>query len=147
MFVYPLRCFSSSSLDAKKARILARGLNSLLFQRFTRTRGSRVCTCSGPFTSIANLSHTHGNDEDSYLWQQPDGSLHILYHNGANGLHAFSDDKGIEFVLGFSVFDSAHSFSIECDFSSAFFRFVCLFVCLGVSSVLASSRSMALPWL
>ena len=48
----------------------------------------------GPFTSIANLSHTHGNDEDSYLWQQPDGSLHILYHNGANGLHAFSDVDG-----------------------------------------------------
>jgi hypothetical protein len=30
----------------------------------------------GPFKSIANLTHGTGNDEDSYLWQQPDGSLH-----------------------------------------------------------------------
>jgi len=54
----------------------------------------------GPFKSIANLTHTHGNDEDSYLWQQPDGSLHILYHNGENGLHAFSDVSGTAWTKG-----------------------------------------------
>lgn len=54
----------------------------------------------GPFRSIANLSHSHGNDEDSYLWQQPDGSLHILYHNGAHGLHAFSDSSGTNWTKG-----------------------------------------------
>jgi len=38
-----------------------------------------------------------GNDEDPFVWQQPDGSLHCLYHNGRGGdinlgLHAFSRD-------------------------------------------------------
>ena len=47
----------------------------------------------GPFTSSANLTKAPGNDEDPFLWQsQADDSLHILYHNGAHGLHAFSKD-------------------------------------------------------
>ena len=46
----------------------------------------------GPFTSTANLTKAPGNDEDPFLWQQPDKSLHILYHNGPHGLHAFSAD-------------------------------------------------------
>ena len=32
----------------------------------------------GPFTSIANLSHSHGNDEDSYLWPVTDSPPHQL---------------------------------------------------------------------
>ena len=47
----------------------------------------------GPFTSSANLTKAPGNDEDPYLWQSKhDESLHILYHNGAHGLHAYSKD-------------------------------------------------------
>lgn len=47
----------------------------------------------GPFTSTANLTKAPGNDEDPFLWQEKvDGSLHILYHNSARGLHAFSTD-------------------------------------------------------
>ena len=33
-------------------------------------------TFRGPFRSVSNLSHAGGNDEDSYLWRQPDGTLH-----------------------------------------------------------------------
>ena len=44
-----------------------------------------------------NLSWQYGNDEDPFCWQQRDGSLHCLYHNGRggstnHGLHAFSTD-------------------------------------------------------
>lgn len=47
----------------------------------------------GPFESVTNLSKAPGNDEDPFLWQEPsDDSLHILYHNGPHGLHAFSQD-------------------------------------------------------
>jgi hypothetical protein len=76
----------------------------------------------GPFVSSANLTKAPGNDEDPsvhslaiivielatyslqvplravatmcrFLWQEKqDGSLHILYHNGPRGLHAFSAD-------------------------------------------------------
>jgi hypothetical protein len=49
------------------------------------------------YNVTANLSYTTavGNDEDPFLWQQPDGTLHCLYHNGRShtrnlGLHAFS---------------------------------------------------------
>ena len=36
-------------------------------------------------------------NSDPFVWQQPDGSLHCLYHNGRSsetnhGLHAFSED-------------------------------------------------------
>ena len=51
------------------------------------------------FNVTANLSYTtaKGNDEDPFMWQQPDGTLHCLYHNGRGatrnlGLHAFSRD-------------------------------------------------------
>merc|ERR1719273_557648 len=44
----------------------------------------------GPFKSIVNLTKEPGNDEDPFLWQEKDGSLHILYHNGPHGYHAFS---------------------------------------------------------
>ena len=47
-------------------------------------------TFRGPFRSVSNLSHHGGNDEDSYLWSQPDGSLHVLFHNGPHGYHAFA---------------------------------------------------------
>ena len=47
-------------------------------------------TFRGPFRSVSNLSHTGGNDEDSYLWQQPDGTLHVVFHNGPHGHHAFA---------------------------------------------------------
>ena len=51
----------------------------------------------GPFAVSGNLSWQYGNDEDGTVWQQPDGSLHCLYHNGRGkhpnrGLHAFSTD-------------------------------------------------------
>ena len=52
----------------------------------------------GPFTIVANLSWQYSNDEDPFVWQQPDGTLHCLYHNGRgskhpnHGLHAFSTD-------------------------------------------------------
>ena len=51
----------------------------------------------GPFTISGNLSWEYGNDEDPFVWQQPDGTLHCLYHNGRgtatnHGLHAFSED-------------------------------------------------------
>jgi hypothetical protein len=52
----------------------------------------------GPFQVTGNLSWQYGNDEDPFVWQQPDGTLHCLYHNGRgntyvnNGLHAFSRD-------------------------------------------------------
>ena len=29
---------------------------------------------------------------DPYIWQQPDGSMHMLYHNGPSSFHAFSAD-------------------------------------------------------
>jgi hypothetical protein len=43
------------------------------------------------------LGGCSGNDEDPFVWQQPDGSMHCLYHNGRSshvnhGLHAFSAD-------------------------------------------------------
>lgn len=41
---------------------------------------------------------THHNERR----QQPDGSLHILYHNGADGLHAFSDVAGTNWTKGSS---------------------------------------------
>ena len=54
---------------------------------------------TGPFAITANLSWQYSNDEDPFVWQQPDGSLHCLYHNGRgnthnpnHGLHAFSSD-------------------------------------------------------
>lgn len=53
---------------------------------------------AGPFRVSANLSWEYGNDEDPFVWQQPDGSMHCLYHNGRgskhpnHGLHAFSRD-------------------------------------------------------
>ena len=31
----------------------------------------------GPFRSVSNLTHEGGNDEDSYLWRQPDGTLTV----------------------------------------------------------------------
>lgn len=51
----------------------------------------------GPFQVVGNLSWQYGNDEDPFVWQQPDGTLHCLYHNGRSsrtnhGLHAFSRD-------------------------------------------------------
>lgn len=51
----------------------------------------------GQFTVSGNLSWQYGNDEDPFVWQQSDGSLHCLYHNGRSdhtnhGLHAFSTD-------------------------------------------------------
>eukprot|EP00038_Savillea_parva_P015340 m.219916 g.219916 ORF g.219916 m.219916 type:complete len:452 (+) comp30738_c0_seq1:3-1358(+) len=52
----------------------------------------------GPFHVSANLSWEYGNDEDPFVWQQPDGTMHCLYHNGRgskhpnHGLHAFSHD-------------------------------------------------------
>ena len=56
----------------------------------------------GPFHMRANLSWQYGNDEDPFVWQQPDGTLHCLYHNGRgsryyvnHGLHAFSGDGGL----------------------------------------------------
>ena len=51
----------------------------------------------GPFAISGNLSWQFGNDEDPFVWQQPDGTMHCLYHNGRSkhtnhGLHAFSRD-------------------------------------------------------
>eukprot|EP01079_Euglenida_sp_SAG-EU17-18_P004191 gene4191-4499_t len=52
----------------------------------------------GPYSVVGNLSWQYGNDEDPFVWQQPDGTLHCLYHNGRttrhpnHGLHAFSAD-------------------------------------------------------
>lgn len=51
----------------------------------------------GPFDVSGNLSWQYGNDEDPFVWQQPDGTMHCLYHNGRSihtnhGLHAFSVD-------------------------------------------------------
>ena len=53
-----------------------------------------------------------GNDEDPFVWQQPDGTLHCLYHNGRGrdtnlGLHAFSRD-------GLLWHKPADSNSLEC---------------------------------
>jgi len=77
----------------------------MMSYRFNSDHGEMVAFAvaddfRGPFKSIANLTHHGGNDEDSYLWQQPDGSLHILYHNGPNGLHAFSDNIGNNWTKG-----------------------------------------------
>ena len=52
---------------------------------------------AGPFTVSGNLSWEYGNDEDPFVWQQKDGTMHALYHNGRggwtnHGLHAFSRD-------------------------------------------------------
>ena len=59
--------------------------------------GSAGGPTQADFTVTANLSYTTamGNDEDPFVWQQPDGTLHCLYHNGRShtrnlGLHAFS---------------------------------------------------------
>ena len=58
----------------------------------------------GPFAITANLSWQYSNDEDPFVWQQPAGSLHCLYHNGRgnardqdpnHGLHAFSTDGAV----------------------------------------------------
>ena len=67
----------------------------LLSFRFNGDDGEHVGfaigeTFKGPFRSVSNLSHTGGNDEDSYLWRQPDGTLHVVYHNGPHGHHAFA---------------------------------------------------------
>ena len=53
------------------------------------------------YTVTANLTYKgQSNDEDPFLWQQPDGSVHCVYHNGRGhtqnlGLHAFSNDFGV----------------------------------------------------
>jgi hypothetical protein len=70
----------------------------MLAYRFNPSHGEQngfamANTFLGPFKSTANLTKADGNDEDPFLWQQKaDRSLHILYHNGAHGLHAFSAD-------------------------------------------------------
>lgn len=45
---------------------------------------------AGPFKVVANLT-CHGC-EDPFIWQQNDGSMHMIYHNHANSYHAWSAD-------------------------------------------------------
>eukprot|EP00035_Acanthoeca_spectabilis_P011468 m.202134 g.202134 ORF g.202134 m.202134 type:complete len:200 (-) comp15356_c0_seq6:160-759(-) len=64
----------------------------------------------GPFRSTANLTKAPGNDEDPFLWQEKaDGSLHILYHNGPHGLHAFSSDG----ITWFKSPTGSHAFELQ----------------------------------
>jgi hypothetical protein len=46
----------------------------------------------GPFVNVANVTEgvPHGNNEDPFIWQADDGSVHMLSHNGPVGYHAFS---------------------------------------------------------
>jgi hypothetical protein len=53
--------------------------------------------CSVPRRCLTLVHAWLGLRRDPYLWQdQEDRSLHILYHNGPHGLHAFSDEQGLE---------------------------------------------------
>lgn len=45
-------------------------------------------TCAPP------LPPPPAGDEDPFAWQQPDGSLHTIYHNKGFGYHAFATDDG-----------------------------------------------------
>ena len=73
------------------------------FARATKSNGEHTGfalgnSLEGAFKISGNLSWQYGNDEDPFVWQQPDGTLHCLYHNGRggsrtnHGLHAFSAD-------------------------------------------------------
>lgn len=47
----------------------------------------------GPYVNVFNLTQGRPGDEDPGAWQQPDGSLHVLYHNKGFGYHAFATDS------------------------------------------------------
>ncbi len=73
---------------------------------------------TGPFQSISNLSHSSGNDEDSYLWTQPDDTLHIIYHNGPHGYHAFSRGDADNFEFQTSAGASGNAFELDVSWSN-----------------------------
>ena len=73
------------------------GGTAMLAYRFNPAHGEQngVATAPsflGPFASSANITKASGNDEDPFIWSERDGTLHLLYHNGPRGLHAFSRD-------------------------------------------------------
>ena len=103
--------------------LLADG-NVMLAYRFNPHGGEQngfalATSYRGPFGSYSNLTKAPGNDEDPYLWeQQDDGSLHILYHNGAHGLHAFSGDKGKTWAKSPT---KSHAFALEVEVGTGIF--------------------------
>jgi hypothetical protein len=66
----------------------------------------------GPFVNVANLTQGPGGDEDPFVWQADDGSVHMLYHNGPAGYHAFSRNGTCEWR---SSPTGAHAFSLHVD--------------------------------
>jgi len=96
---------------------LADGQRVLLSYRFNPRHGEQIGFAlagdfRGPFICVSNLSHSGGNDEDSYLWAQPDGTKHILYHNGPHGYHAFSSAATDDFLFIKSQARSGNAFEL-----------------------------------
>jgi hypothetical protein len=54
----------------------------------------------GPYTDVFNLTNGKPGDEDPFVWEQPDGSLHVIWHNQNHGFHAFAtNSSGAEWRL------------------------------------------------
>lgn len=75
--------------------VLADGRTAMGF-RYNPPGGERDAvavapTFTGPFTLVTALAQDMaGNDEDPFIWQERDGSLHLMQHNGPYGWHWFA---------------------------------------------------------
>ena len=65
---------------------------------------------AGPYRCVANVTAGMPGDEDPFLWQQPDGSLHMLWHNRGFGYHGFSAGVGEEWGVSPT---GAHAFTLN----------------------------------
>lgn len=65
----------------------------------------------GPYVSAGGGANTTISGEDPFAWQALDGSLHMLYHNGPHGYHAYSAD-GREWAAG-----SGHAFELSVEYT------------------------------
>jgi hypothetical protein len=68
----------------------------------------------GPYECVCNLTAGRPGDEDPFVWEQPDGTLHALYHNGPYGYHAFAVDEQGAGGRAWAVSPSgAHAFTLD----------------------------------
>ena len=47
----------------------------------------------GPYATVFNLTNGQPGDEDPFVWEQPDGTLHLVWHNKNYGYHGFAVDN------------------------------------------------------
>lgn len=67
------------------------------------------------YVSAFNLTNGALGDEDPFVWQQPDGTLHAIWHNKGAGYHAFATDNGGRGGYHWAVSPVAgtHAFSLD----------------------------------